>query len=289
MDRVKGGYRLIAIDLDGTLLTSDKRITPRTRKVLHRAVETGMLILICTGRGLPQSMEVLEGIDIPMPLVLHNGAMIAEYPTGRVIERFPLRMDLAREAVGMMKEIGMTPAVYDYAAGEHLLVCEKGVCHNPALSRYVEGKGETLRWVEDLAEYVDHDVTQVMTIDQKGLVLQAIERLERELLDVRIITSGRVYSDSFWFLEVLSREASKAKSLERLGEMYGISPSQMVAIGDNFNDLNMFRYVGLSVAMENAPEEVKSSADMIAPSNDEEGVAEVLERLILQARRNKRR
>lgn len=288
MDKLDEGYKLIAIDLDGTLLTSDKRITPRTRKALHRAAEMGMLIVICTGRGLPQSVEVLRGIDISMPLVLHNGAMIAEYPTGKVIGSFPLRMNLARRAVRVMREMEMTPAVYDYAAGEHLLVCERGVCHNSALSRYIEGKGETLRWVEDLAEYVDHDVIQVMTIDQKRTVLGAIERLERELPEARIISSGRVYSDSFWFLEVLARDASKAKSLERLGEMYGVSPPQMVAIGDNFNDLNMFRYVGLSVAMSNAPEEVKRSADMIAPSNDEEGVAEIVERLILRARGNER-
>ncbi|MCD6506704.1 HAD family phosphatase [Candidatus Poribacteria bacterium] len=288
MVRLNGGYRLIAIDLDGTLLTSDKRITQRTRKALHSAVEMGMLVVICTGRGLPQSTEVLRGIDICMPLVLHNGAMIAEYPTGKVIGSFPLRMDLARRAIRVMKEIEMTPAIYDYAEGEHLLVCEKGACRNPALNRYIEGKGETLRWVKDLTEYVDHDVVQVMTIDQREIVSRAIERLGRKLSEARIITSGRVYSDSFWFLEVLARNASKAKSLERLGRIHGISPMQMVAIGDNFNDLNMFRYVGLSVAMANAPEEVKRSADIIAPSNDEEGVAEIVEDLIFRARRNER-
>jgi hypothetical protein len=279
---LRKGYKLIAIDLDGTLLTPDRRITPRTHRALHVAVESGMLVVICTGRGLPQTVDVIGEIEIRMPLVLHNGAMIAEYPEGRVIERFPLRMNSAHRAVKAMKGIGMTPAVYDWVSGEHLLVCEKGTSPNPALSRYLMGKGPALRWVDDLIGYLDHDVTQIMTIDLRSLVFEVIERLEREVPEARIITSGRVYSDRYWFLEVLDRRASKADALERLGEMYGISPRQMVAIGDNFNDVNMFQQVGLSVAMGNAPDEVKAIADVVTSSNEEEGVAEIIERLIFE-------
>jgi Cof subfamily protein (haloacid dehalogenase superfamily) len=104
--------------------------------------------------------------------------------------------------------------------------------------------------------------------------------LKNRLKNANVFTSGRLYNLAYWYLEVLQPDTSKGKALEHLAKLHGIDQKDIMAIGDNFNDLEMMKYAHLSVAMENAPDEVKAVADFVTNSNNDDGVARAIEKFV---------
>ena len=273
------GYKLIALDLDGTLLTRSGEMSDRVLNALISALEKGAFIAICTGRRFADVKRVLRKLRARIPLILHNGAMIAEFPSGDIVARFPIPPSKASEAIKAMKRLGLNPFVYALIDGEVRLICENPLGMNPSARRYVSNKMDAALIVDELERLPDGEHLQIVAIDRREKVEEGLRAL-RGMAGINVMTSGRVYDEGHWFLEILDGKASKAEALRFLSSLLGIPRESIAAVGDNYNDIPMFRAAGLSFAMGNAPEEVRSAADRVAPSNEEDGAAWAIEEII---------
>ncbi|MBT5875409.1 MAG: HAD family phosphatase [Candidatus Latescibacteria bacterium] len=274
-------YRLIAIDIDGTLLTSDRVVTQRTDHAINSAIENGVYVYLCTGRSLNSGAEIAGGVHGNTGLVFHSGALILRHLNGPVLRAINLPLEPARELITFFKAEGHDPLVYDPVPESRQFLFEAERSPNEWRRRYIEGSKARALEVPDLDIAVTKDPAQV-GVAGSG---EEMERLQTHLSvtwpDVGTILSQSTLVSDYWFLEAVPREVSKSQALAFLGQMYGIDSSEMIAIGDNYNDLDMIEFAGLGVAMKNAPSDIQRAADFVAPTNDDEGVACIIERFLL--------
>ncbi len=274
-------YRLIAIDIDGTLLNPQGTISPRNYAALETAIAQGATVALCTGRGYFMAQKVVGQLELEFPLVLHNGAEIVHSFDGKMITRWALSQETARQGVLLMKQFSLEPIIYDFHNDEHRLVYESIDATNEAYVRYMSTKEPILHQTPDLMTYLDHNPTQLVAINREPIIKEAMLALQESLPDANVFTSGRLYNIEYWFLEMLDVDASKAKAVEYLSQLHQIERAEILAIGDNFNDIDMIEYSAFGVAMDNAPDEVKARADWVTDSCVEDGVAQVIERFVL--------
>ena len=272
-------YKLIAIDIDGTLLNPQGTITERNYSTLKKAIAQGIIVALCTGRSYFMAQKVVGEFDFELPLVLHNGAEIVNSSDGQMIEHWPLAQEVARQGVILMKQFSLEPIVYDFHEGKHKLVYESINPTNEAYVRYMSTKESILHKTDDLISYIDHNPMQLVAIHQESIIRNAMPILKNHI-DANVFTSGRLFNLEYWFLEVLQSGASKATAVEHLAKLHNIEQKEIMAIGDNFNDLEMMEYAHLSIAMKNAPDEVKAVADFVTESNNDDGVAQAIERFV---------
>ena len=178
-----------------------------------------------------------------------------------------------------MKEFALEPIIYDFHKGKHILVYESIDPTNEAYVRYMSTKESILHKTDDLISCIDRNPTQLVAIHQETIIRDVLPILKNHL-NANVFTSGRLYNLEYWYLEVLQIGTSKAKAVEHLAKLHKIDPKEIMAIGDNFNDLEMMEYAHLSIAMDNAPDEVKAIADFVTDSNNDDGVAKAIERFI---------
>jgi len=272
-------YKLIAVDIDGTLLNPNRDISPRNYSALKTAIDRGIIVTLCTGRSHFMAQKVIGRLDFEFPLVLHNGAMIVNSRDGQLLKQWALSQETARKAVAIMKGFELEPFAYDFYEGECRVAYESINPSNRAYVGYMSTKESILYQTPDLAAYLGHSPTQLVAIDHKPIIEKAMAFLKESLERANVFTSGSL-GGKYWFLEVLDADASKSKSLEYLSKLHQIKQSEIIAIGDNFNDLDMIEYAGLGIAMDNAPDEVKAQADLVTDSNADDGVAKAVEKFV---------
>jgi Cof subfamily protein (haloacid dehalogenase superfamily) len=262
-------YRLIAIDLDDTLLTDGLEITPRNREAIRRAGERGVRITFATGRMFRSAVRFAEDLGLDIPLITYQGALIKDSRTGRVHYYQPLSLAYARLIIDRVKRCGYHVNAY---LDDELYV-EKTTAEAEG---YASVAGVDIHQVGDLQRFLKTDPIKVLVISREEL----LDRLARDLAPV-LGENVHVTKSKPNFLEFLHPRATKACGLAALAQNFGLGRKEVVAIGDSFNDLEMIRFAGLGVAMGNAREEVKAAADYVAPGNNEDGVADVIERFVL--------
>lgn len=279
-------YRLIALDLDGTLLSGRKEITPRTRAALEAARERGALAVIATGRG-PHSARHYSRLIGGGPVICCNGAAVVdehgEYISSRAIPVAPLLrcIELCQKA-GVLAEF-YTPRgiVLDHPLA-HAGAFMSWV--RPKLTRAQAWRGLLLAWhtnrmlpVANLLRWASKPGRPPVL---KLMIVGADQRLEPLAAQIRQAAPGlEVTSSGRDNLEVMAAGVSKGAGLQVLGAHLHVPREAMLAFGDGQNDLEMLRYAGLGVAMGNAPASVRAAAGRVAPSCDEDGVAQVIEEL----------
>ncbi|HID56627.1 TPA: HAD family phosphatase [Candidatus Poribacteria bacterium] len=270
-------YKLIAIDVDGTLVNSKAQISQRTKRAIRKAVEKGAMIVIVTGRRFCSAKPIVEGLGVDLMIAAHNGVLLkrinGEFITGRF-----LKPEAARDAVKIVKRFGIEPIVYrgtgDYA---EIFVEEPRA---EWLVGYIEHNSEHTRIVPSLEKSIEWEVLEVMSVMDRSMVDEVTGCL-REGLEGRAKVLKQVPQEGrFAFVEVADSRVAKDYPLRFLCRRFGISREEVIAFGDNFNDLEMLEFAGLGVVMENAHDELKRKGFMIAPSNEDDGVAQVLERLM---------
>ena len=274
-------YDLIAIDIDGTLLTSRRDISSRTLRALRRAVEAGKHVALCTGRSLNSGRAAAEQVPPSTTLIFHSGALILESLEGPLLRAVNMPRSLAIELVDFCKRRGHDPLVYEPVPESRFMWYEQPRSANGWRERYLEANADKAFRVEDLDRVLNRDPAQI-AVAGKG---SSMHDLEAELTGygnrIGTILSRSTLVEDYWCMEIVPSGVSKAKALAFLGERYGIGSDRMISIGDNFNDLDMIEYAGLGVAMENAPDAVRRAADLVAPSNDADGVAHVIDTCLL--------
>lgn len=259
-------YRILAADLDGTLLDSRGEISLRTSRAICEAVRSGLLFVVSTGRPFQGVVKYRSFLELQAPVITYNGAMIVRPQTGEVLFEQGLERDSAAAILKLGRACGTTMCIWSH----------NQLYGNVLNERIYDYKklSDTEPLLADDTLLLEKGITKIVWYDTPERVRRFQEELEGRLPGVAFCTSKPC------FLEFFSRRVSKAAALEQIGRWYGVSREEIAAIGDGCNDLDMLKYAGLGVAMGNAPPEVKQTADWVTRSNNEDGVAEVIERIL---------
>ncbi|MFD2305718.1 sugar-phosphatase [Enterococcus termitis] len=261
--------KLVAIDIDGTLLDSNRNITPKVKETLQKANEKGIYIVLCTGRPLPGVKEQLTELDLYGDndyVITYNGSLVQATKSNEIISQYSLSYDDFLEIELMSRKVGTHLHTIDDKA---VYTANRDIGKYTVHEAYLVDMPLKYRAVDEMTP--DMSIIKMMMIDEPDVLDKAISQLP-ESFTSKYTT---VKSTEFYF-EILNKEASKGNALAKLAEHLGIDQSETMAIGDNENDLSMIEYAGIGVAMGNATENIKRAADIQTSSNDEDGVAEVL-------------
>lgn len=271
--------KMIGLDLDGTLLTDKKEITPRTRRVIKEALDQGVVVLAATGRpwmGIPEELREFPGMRYALT---SNGARIIDTVTGKVLEEHLLSAEAAKKALEICGKYDTLQEVYfdgqGYAQADKMAHVEK-YHKNPNMWEYMR---KTRIPVDDITALVERenrglDKTQALFADMDERQ-DAWRELEAEG-DLELVGSLK------YNIEINAKGVNKGNGLVNLGRMLGIRREEIMACGDGDNDTIMLREAGFGVAMANAEDQVKKASDYITLSNEEEGVADVIEKFVLR-------
>ena len=262
-------YRAIALDLDGTLTNHEKVVTPKTREALLQASAKGAVIILASGRptyGIEPVAECLELNKQGGYILSYNGGNIVNAKTGEKLFSQFLPDEVIPELYAYAEENGH--ALLGYAGNEIITEMPD--------DQYVKEESRinkmNIRKVENLFEAMEPHPTKLLMTGDPTLMLKAEEELVEKLGD-----RMDIFRSAPFFLELVPKGIDKAKSLSRLLTKINLTPADMIAFGDGYNDLSMLKLVGMGVAMENAAPEVRAEADYVTLSNEEDGVAAALE------------
>jgi 5-amino-6-(5-phospho-D-ribitylamino)uracil phosphatase len=276
-------YRMVAIDLDGTLLRKDGTMGERTRRALQAAVKQGVRVVICTGRRFRTSLPILAELQLAVPVIVHGGLLIKDAGTYETLHHNYLSRALSLEMVKFLKAHGVPPIVYVdlFTQGIDIYLDNERDGH-PFHLKYLERNRPHCHFVGDVTEVFCPQTIHVGALADRASLERLEVRLVREFgSSVRHLIMNNT-NDEGAFLEIMRPDSSKWRALSRLIEMEGCTPEQVICIGDEINDLEMISHAGLGVAMGNAIPAVKAVADYITRSNEEDGVADVVEQYVLK-------
>ncbi|MEW5953185.1 MAG: Cof-type HAD-IIB family hydrolase [Bacillota bacterium] len=265
-------YKLLAVDLDDTLLNRQLEVSPGNREALRQAGEAGVKVILATGRMYRAALPYARQLDIAGPLITYMGALVRHAGTGQTLFHRPAPLDLALEIIGRVKKYGYHINVY---LDDELFVAR----HTPEGERYAALSGVRPKVVGDLAAFLrgrGEDPTKVLVIEQESLLDSLAEEMRPVFGHLLHITKSKPY-----FLEFSHPLANKGHALEAVVRGCGLEREQVIAVGDAYNDLEMIDYAGLGVAVANAREEIRARADFVTLSNEEDGVAAVIHKFIL--------
>lgn len=260
--------KLIAIDLDGTLLTSEKTVSDENKKALQAAHEAGIKIVLCTGRPTPGVTDYLEELGLETDddyAITYNGAMVQNVGTQEIMVDY--RMNHA-DYLLLEKEAAKAGTHFHAIHDTALFTPNKNISPYTVRESFLSKVPLFYRTPEEMGE---PSYNKMMMIDFEPILEKAISRLPKELWDKYTILRSEPF-----FLEFLNKNASKGKAVKALAEHLSIPQKSIMAIGDNENDLDMITFAGIGVAMGNAVDKVKDEADVITRTNDENGVAHVI-------------
>lgn len=266
-------YKLIALDMDGTLLREDKTISQNTKEAIKKAKEKGVKIVLASGRpieGIERYLEELELLDQDDYVVSFNGAIVQNTNTKEVVSRITLTGQDLEYLYQLSQELGVNIHAFS-----------KDGCITPRMSAYTILEGEingiAVHEVDFNEVPKNEELIKIMMIDEPEILQKAIEKLPKEVYDKYTVVRSAPF-----FLEFLDKRVNKGAGVEALAKCLNIKQEEVICMGDAGNDEHMIHYAGLGVAMENAFEEVKAIADFVTKSNDEDGVAYVIEKFILE-------
>ena len=261
-------YKLIATDMDGTLLTSASEISPKNAEAIRSAVNAGIKVVLATGRPIQGVRKYIAKLGLCGPVITYNGAVIADSATEEILYEVSMNRADAELSLKLGTEYDTTMCIW--SRGQ--LYTNK---LNDRAYDYMKISGVEPILVTDFAGILDRGITKILWYDD----VEMIGQMPAEMATKGFRETEFCLSRPF-FLEFFSSKASKANAIAKLCEMYDITPAEVVAFGDAPNDLSMIEFAGLGVAMGNALPEVKDVADMVTATNDEDGVAVVIEGLL---------
>jgi hypothetical protein len=283
--------RLIALDLDGTLLDSRGRVSERNRDAIGEARARGVGVALVTGRRFRDARPLALELGLDVPVIAHNGALTKHAESLETVAAVLMPVKAARAVVRVGRRHGADALVSDDHVGAGLLVYDHISPGNTALARYVEWSrrvvGEeaaaAIRRVESLDEYLDHDPLHVAFSGGCAAMERLSEVMKEELNgSVRLLLTLYPKMD-FALLDVLHPEASKGAGLSAVAAEAALTREEVMAVGDNFNDLEMLEWAGTGVLMGNADPALHASGRFHSTAaNDDAGVAEAIERFVLR-------
>ena len=271
-------FRLIALDLDGTLTNSDKVITPHTFEVLMRAQAAGVRLVLCSGRptygiaALARQLKLEENGGFVLSC---NGANIIDWTTGDLLFRQPLEAHFVPRLLELADAHELPLLTY---RGDCILATRNNSVYLDEEARINQMPVEVVTDFIAEASRLEGGTPKCLIPGDPELLVELEEKMKTIFGDALSISRSAPF-----FLEIMAPGVGKDHSLARLLAHLDLSREQLIAFGDGFNDLTMLRFAGMGVAMANAVEEVKAVADFVTLSNDEDGVGHAVEQWVLNA------
>ncbi len=263
-------YRLLACDLDGTILEHNHHISDRVRRAISLVREQGVQVALVTGRSFQAALPFARLIDVHLPLICYQGGLIRHPDTGETLYQASLARELAEETIELSHTRGWQLLLY---TTDEILLSEYRFPEDV----YRQMLGPTVRQVADLQSAVDGGPIK-MTILATEDASPAIEDEMRKRFGGRM----EIIRSHAMFVEALPAGVSKGRALAWLAEYLDVPQHSTMAIGDQDNDASMVAWAGLGIAMGNGSLLCKGAADWIAPTIEEDGSAEAMERFLLQ-------
>ena len=281
---------LLALDLDGTLLDSRGHISERNRLAIENAREQGVRVALVTGRRFRDSRPVALELGLDVPLISHNGALTKHAVTLQTVSVLPLPLAAAREALRVGREAGADALLSDDHEGLGVLVYDHLRSENSAAHRYVawarrihgdEG-ADAVHQVASLEDYLDHEPIH-LAFSGRCEEMDQLEQILHDKLGATVKILGTKYPEQdFTLLDILNPAASKGAGVAAAAAEIGATREEIMAIGDNYNDLEMLLLAGTGVVMANAPLSLREIAGLHpTASNKDDGVALAIEQFIL--------
>jgi len=275
--------KLLVIDIDGTLLNPQRQIAPQTRAAIQAAQAAGVIVTLATGRSYSASFQLADQLGMAIPLITYDGALILHHPDRTIIHTHSLAADIAQQAAEILVEHRVQPIIHRMnGTGEEIWTGHVEF-DNPELAGYFA--------VFPNPQRIDHAMLCINQPDPLRVVgfasEEALSRLAPyvDILDCAWYTLERGnYACSE--IAIMNKTCSKASSVIALASYLNVPLSEVMAIGDNINDLEMLQAVGWGVAMGQASATIKEAAHAVTTSNAEDGVALAIERYIFYRNRD---
>jgi Cof subfamily protein (haloacid dehalogenase superfamily) len=271
--------RLVATDIDGTLLDPTGRISEEALAMLQRVASGGATVCLATSRRWVGARAVAEELGLDCPLILYDGAITRQYSSGEILASHPLQREAAWQAVSALASCGLRPiAQYSGPEGESMLTIPADPETDYA-ARFVERfQGQTQIVPLDMLAEGQETLLRVAAFAPHDMLLNAANSFAAQRLEMQLLEMGGYEMAELTFF---APGASKGAALLALADRLGISAAETFAIGDGLNDISMLKVAGVSVAMAGAPPSVRAAAQFVTSSNDEEGFARALAMYVL--------
>ncbi|MBC7908862.1 MAG: HAD family phosphatase [Pyrinomonadaceae bacterium] len=282
--------RLLALDLDGTLLNSRGELSERNRRAIAEVRERGVRVAVVTGRRFRDARPLALDMGLDVPVISHNGALTKHARTLETVNAMLLPLEAARETLRVGRAEQQDVLISDDPHGKGLLVYDHVSEGNHAFAKYLawsrrihgDEAEDSVRRVPSLEDYLDHAPIHILFSGSCATMRDLRERLAAEIGDEIKILSTEYPRQDFTLLDVLHPEASKGVGVAAAAREYGLTPEEVMAMGDNYNDLEMLQYAGTGVLMGNADSTLRDLVNLhVTATNDEDGVAVAIEKFIL--------
>ena len=291
-------YKLVAIDLDGTLLDSYGQISEKSKNIIQKAINKGTKIVLASGRGKMSVRNFALDIGSDEYMICGNGALVYDLKNEEIIyEKF-----LSQKKVLQLIKTCEKNSIY------YSIYTEKGIIakslnynvlfYNHENSNKPDNKKTNIYLTDDVYQYIlnrkENDYTKITICDDNSIIFNSIIRKLRRISGIDVLDVGHmtrkllklgteVHSLEFFYTEITSENTNKWNAIEFLIEKLGIRKEEVIAIGDNVNDQAMLENAGIGIAMANSAPYVQKAADFVTESNNDDGVAKAIEKYILNS------
>jgi Cof subfamily protein (haloacid dehalogenase superfamily) len=273
--RTEAPIRLIVADLDGTLLNSNHEVAPFTDKALRDALARGVRFTVATGKTFPSTQRWIDQYGIEIPVICGNGTIV-HAPDGSVLHDEPLQLEYAIEGIRLAQQAGLTPVIY---SGPGIITTE----YNASVQVLVDHHEPAPLVVADLEATLndEHHCDKIVFINEFDL--PGVAAFQKVLESVFAGRAQVLRTGLISVVEMMPLGVTKGTAMSFILDYLNIPAANVMAFGDNCNDLDMIRRAGIGVAMGHAPEAVRHGADYVTRTNNEDGVGHAIQKFVLQS------
>lgn len=268
-------FKLVVLDIDGTMLSSQAELSPRVRKSIEAVKARGVKITLATGRRVCRSLPWARALNLTLPIVNHNGAIVVDSQTAKIHFQRGIFLPIANELISELTKLHIPYLVY--SGEDH---GDMGMI----LSQFQNEKHSFLTYIDNELKLTDKisitsDPVKIAVLAKQKIIQPILKDWQKRYgKDTNMV----VYqSEQYIGVDFTAAGCSKASGVKYILDMLQLNYDQVLAIGDDYNDIELIKAAGLGVAVANAPEAVRKQAQYIAPSNDEHGIAHVLQEFCL--------
>lgn len=268
-------YKLIALDIDGTLLNSSHIVTNKVRESIKKCKELGVKVVLCSGRPLNGVIPYLNELNLNEDgdyVCTFNGALVQNAHTGEILSHLTLEYSDLCVFENLCNEIEVRSHFYDM---KYIYTFNKDISDYTVLEAYLTKSHLNVVNLEDISK--DFIMSKFLISDHPEILDKCINKIPQELHEKYNIVRSMPF-----YIELLNKKANKGAALKLLAKKLDINQDEIICVGDEKNDIEMIEYAGLGVAMGNAIDEIKKIANYITKTNDEDGVAHVINKFILE-------
>lgn len=270
--------KLICIDLDGTLLNDEKKVSEKDRCTIQYARTKGINVTIFTGRNYYAALPYVQELGIEIPVVFQNGALIATPSVNKIFRMITLDSKIAMETIRLSKKYGLFPVVYESFFSRQDMLLEND--YFGVFESYFKLNQSRIKKIDHLESFLltTKSIAEVAIVGKEILIEKFTKDLLKNSDGFTLVKNQQI--DSEVFMEVFGKDVGKEIALDFLLYLFNIGLSEVAYIGDNYNDLKIMQRVGFPIAMQNAPQDVKDVARFVTLSNNESGVSLAIERVM---------